>query len=714
MTQVCSSAVIHVDCNDGNTDAVGGPADGWFVAYGSQTQPDWTFRAGYGFDETGNNGVFETDNQGAVGGTTIGDQKMLVTTISNLIPGQLYHVYVDYLSATNSNWAVMAGLAPDQMQGFSRVNEMIGVNNHIGTNDTLSRVENLGLTSVNNSNRIQLRGLIGQAFADDNGQIAVYIDDVDTASGSNYRVWYDGVAYEILDTPFCQNPPAYDLTDDCIVDVQDLSVFMGEWFEQGPVIVPPQPGEVYPVINDNSAWCWYEDERVIIDNGKLLIGSVADNNGTDGAVRNGNIEVAAFDFATGNVEKFVLNANLQADDHDSPALLVRPDGRYLAVYSKHGSDNYSRYRISTNPHDITAWQPEKIYNPGAGTTYSNVYQFNDSNRIYNFHRALDWNPTMSYSDDQGQSWQLGGKLLTRLGDRPYVRYASNDIDAIHFITTEGHPRNVNNSIYHGYVKDGKVYNSAGVVIDNNIYDNNAESPTAYTKIFAANTVVDGNPMTRAWTVDLEVDSNGNPYAIFQARIDPGALSAGTDSLDHMFFYARYDGSDWLVNKLAYAGRDIYAASPNGSEDDYTGLVSLDPDDSSIVYLSANVDPITGDALISSADNKQHYEIFKGFTADGGANWAWTSITENSSIDNIRPIKPASDGANSALLWLAGKYYTYTDFDLNVVGIMIPSNQCISPDMDFDGNCVVDLQDFAIFGQYWLECGLYPQSFCGGN
>ena len=41
--------------------------------------------------------------------------------------------------------------------------------------------------------------------------------------------------------------------------------------------------------NDDGAWSWFEDERAIVDNGKLIIGSVAA--GTDDQSRKGDIEV---------------------------------------------------------------------------------------------------------------------------------------------------------------------------------------------------------------------------------------------------------------------------------------------------------------------------------------------------------------------------------------------------------------------------------------
>ncbi len=40
---------------------------------------------------------------------------------------------------------------------------------------------------------------------------------------------------------------------------------------------------------------------------------------------------------------------------------------------------------------------------------------------------------------------------------------------------------------------------------------------------------------------------------------------------------------------------------------------------------------------------------------------------------------------------------------------VRGNYCrISPDLDYDGNCKVDLPDFAIFAADWLKCGMYPE------
>ena len=124
--------------------------------------------------------------------------------------------------------------------------------------------------------------------------------------------------------------------------------------------------------------------------GKIIVSSVADSSGTLGATRDGNIDVAALDLQTGAVDRFVLRAGLEDDDHDSAALWRHPDGRYLAMYSRHGGDNFTRYRISTNPGDISSWDSEQSFNNNVGTTYSKpalpAKRQWGAGRLYNFTR----------------------------------------------------------------------------------------------------------------------------------------------------------------------------------------------------------------------------------------------------------------------------------------------------------------------------------------
>jgi hypothetical protein len=438
------------------------------------------------------------------------------------------------------------------------------------------------------------------------------------------------------------------------------------------------------VFNDNGAWSWFEDERAIVDTvaGKILVSSVAHGSGAGGASRHGDIDIAALDLATGNVSRFVLHAGLQADDHNSAALWIRPDGRYLASYSRHGSDQLTRWRISTNPTDSSSWGLEQTRANGAGTTYSNLHYLPNDNggggRLYNFVRSVNFDPNILVSTNLGTSFSYGGKLLTEGSgsDRPYLRYFS-DGQRIHFIATERHPRNYDNSIYHGYVQNGQLFNSVGTVVDASLFDAAGVAPDALTPIFTTGTPFGGVTMRRAWTVDVAIDQDGLPYAVFQAR-------ANDLDTDHRFFYARFNGISWNVHELAKAGGYLY--SP---ENDYTGLVALDPSDPNRLFISSKTDPRTDITM-------PHYEIFEGTTSDDGASWSWQPITFNSTIDNLRPIVPKWDDEHTALLWLRGTYSTYTDYNLSVVGLTEIGELIETLSGDLNGDGTIDLDDYKLF------------------
>jgi hypothetical protein len=448
------------------------------------------------------------------------------------------------------------------------------------------------------------------------------------------------------------------------------------------------------LINDNGAWSWFEDERAIVDltagtAGKLIVSSIANSAGTGGAPRSGDVEVMSVDLASLAVDRFTLSDALQADDHNTAALWKRADGRYVASYSKHGSDLLTRIRISTNPGDVTAWGAETTINQAGGATYSNLHYMAAENggagRLYNFSRTLDWDPHVSTSSNQSQTWTASaGRLLNwplptgdpkytgSDGSRPYLKYASNGVDEIHFLTSTDHPRGYDNSIYAGYIKNGKVYNSLGVEIDSNLFDGNALPPTAYTTVFNTDT----SPLSYAWTTDYQLDSLDRPYALFTAR-------NGSDSLDHRFLYARFDGTQWNVHEVAKAGGYLYS-----QENDYTGLAALDPSNPNRLFISTKIDPRTQVTMA-------HYEIFEGNTSNGGANWTWQPITFNSTRDNLRPIVPKWDVNHTALLWMRGTYDSYIDYDLDIVGLTAIGSLVEHPlgDLDFDHE--IDFADYQV-------------------
>ena len=182
------------------------------------------------------------------------------------------------------------------------------------------------------------------------------------------------------------------------------------------------------------------------------------------------------------------------------------------------------------------------------------------------------------------------------------------------------------------------------------------------------TVFEGGGDVRAdvaWTSDMELDEQGNPYMAFSVTKDPIPLGERKNihqgGFDHRYHYARWDGKQWHEYEIAYAGTRLYPG-----ENEYTGLITLHPHNPNVVYISTDVDPKSGEPLM--VNGTQRREIFRGSTRNGGATWKWKPITKNSSEDNIRPIVLDYKG-KELVIWLQGRYTTYRDYDLKVMGLV---------------------------------------------
>ena len=129
-------------------------------------------------------------------------------------------------------------------------------------------------------------------------------------------------------------------------------------------ITYPLPAQAI-VINDDGAWCWFQDERAVIHDGKLMVGSVA--NGSYDVRRRGDIDITTVDLASGQSDRQNLFSQLENDDHDVPALWVRPDGRVHAVFAKHGSESHFYY--GTSNVSWTDWGEVKKFTPSDSSAH---------------------------------------------------------------------------------------------------------------------------------------------------------------------------------------------------------------------------------------------------------------------------------------------------------------------------------------------------------
>ena len=419
--------------------------------------------------------------------------------------------------------------------------------------------------------------------------------------------------------------------------------------------------------NDNGAWCWFQDERAIIDtnNGKLIVGSVANSAGQSGQTRNGNDDAVIYDLNTGLLQRYLLGT-IGVDDHNAPAFLKLPNGNYLTFYAGHNNDYNSYYRIYNNG----VWAPQNAFKwnisiPGDNflTTYSNLFYLSAEDRTYDYSRGNNKSPNSILSTDQGNTWSYGGQLTNNDNTgyvNGYVKYWSNGVDRIDFVCTELHPRDSSTSIYHGYIKNGKSYNSYGTVVDTNIFTNSyVPMQVNFTKAFANGTIFNGDTLERCWIVDLVRYNDGTIATIVSSRANNNEATTTNFSPnpDYRFIYCRFDGTKWYYTYLGKAGLKLYY-----SEQDYTGLGALCPNDPNSLYISTTIDPRDNTNLLK-------HEIFKGVTSDTGKTWTWSAVTMNSTRDNLRPIVPAWSKNKTALLWWRGTYSSAQSYDAAIVGII---------------------------------------------
>ena len=84
------------------------------------------------------------------------------------------------------------------------------------------------------------------------------------------------------------------------------------------------------------------------------------------------------------------------------------------------------YRISTQPEDVTSWEPPQTVptnTPGIfGYTYPNPIRLAREAATYLFWRGGNYNPTFSMQADGSTTWSPARTLILVPGERPYAKY----------------------------------------------------------------------------------------------------------------------------------------------------------------------------------------------------------------------------------------------------------------------------------------------------
>lgn len=401
----------------------------------------------------------------------------------------------------------------------------------------------------------------------------------------------------------------------------------------------------------DGGWCWYQDPRAIISNGKLLIAGLSG--------QSGDVRLGVYDLKSETIDgAIVLHKDFQKDDHNVPALYKRPDNSVLAMWAKHASEKIHYYSIS-DPDNYLKWGETKKYNHSyndkRGVTYMNLYYLKDENKLYNFFRSGDtFNPSFVTSEDHGETWGnyahfIANDIAGR--QRPYARYFQIDHNTVGISYTDGHPRQYGNNLFYTKFTNNTFYKVNGEKIKSL-----SEGPLRASegeKIYSGSdtkkkSIITESVPNSAWTCAMATDTNNNPHIGYTVYLNDA---------DHRFRIATWDGNKWNDREIAYAGKYLYKV-----ESSYTGLMAFDPEDPSVVYISTDVDPSTG------KDFGGVHEIYKATVgpSDDVATIKWEAVTSNSNYRNLRPIIIANDGYK-VLMWLNGPWYSFVDYDSNVIG-----------------------------------------------
>ena len=400
---------------------------------------------------------------------------------------------------------------------------------------------------------------------------------------------------------------------------------------------------------ENTGWCWFQDPRAIMHNGKLIIGGVQ-GNGTGDAV------VSVFDTEAQKIQgTSVLHTNFDHDDHNSPVFYARPDGSLLTVYARHSTESHHYFRISDTT-DYLEWGEEQKIEASEPVTYMNLFHLKEEGLLYNLYRGIQCNPSFVASADNGKTW---GDTVHLIQDelngtqRPYARYASDNVDTIGISFTDAHPRDFGNSLYYAAFRNGNFYTAGGKLIKSLSKDGPLK-PSEAEKIFTGSggefRGMDLSAKNSAWTSSMVVDENGLPHI---------AYSVYLNNQDQRYRIASWDGEKWHDREVAHAGEHLYPR-----EASYTGLITLDPSDPGHVVIATNVDPTTGEKKDGT------FQIYRAdmTLSDDIESIQWRRLSHDKESDNIRPLIVHGEDKD-AILWLSGEYNTYTDYDLDATGIV---------------------------------------------
>lgn len=432
-------------------------------------------------------------------------------------------------------------------------------------------------------------------------------------------------------------------------------IFIGAALVTGLIAGPASATTALPVqpipYASNGAWCWFNNPRAIERDHITTFASMSNT---------GEADLTQLNHITNTETHFTVATGEAVDDHSVPSVTFLGDGRIIVFWTQHSvADVPVRYRVSRYANEITNWGPvHTLPVQVAGQTryaYPDPVVNRADGRLYLFWRA-GIRPGVFAVSWTGLNdlvrWEPAHVLMRNPDgvDRPYWDVDYDDHGGINIVITDGNPNEVktNNNVYFAnlrHASNGKLslYTTTATSYAGRFrhyVSDGAWNITSKNLDVIQHASIDYN----GWLWDLAHSADGNPIV----------ASVGLASTSDQ--YARYiawrPGVGWVNRMITDMGGTI--ATPT-REPNYSPGIAIDHHQPSQFYIAT----MTSDG---------HREISQYTTTDYGQHWAAVAVTENSAVDNVRPVVPrgAGDGVAS-LLWMAGTYTHWTVFGTEITG-----------------------------------------------
>jgi hypothetical protein len=441
----------------------------------------------------------------------------------------------------------------------------------------------------------------------------------------------------------------------------------------------PKPGEQFAPLGHDAMWTWYGEPKAVYYEG------LHKRTYAVWTMRSGTKQIGYYDHDT--KDTVILNLPplpYGGDDHNHPAIIMRPDGRIMIFCTGHDGTEVTEY-ISKNPEDVTSW--DGPYYPGKNSwfCYPNaVFLKNEAanGRYYLFFRDSLQEPWFTTSDDWGLTWKNPRYHLFHVSTypasayKPYVKYASDNKDEIQMVI-ERQNREGNSAekpIYFAKYKKGSFYQDDGRFICT--LENLPLLDNVLDTIFYANRFGCSNTC-----YDVALDANNNAVIVMD-------MFKGTDV--NIYWYMRWTGTSWFKRPLINSG------AYRGAQSGFAAGITLDHENPSVLYMCRQL--LTPAAVpfnmmdTSYANYKTNlsaakwttldavHEVDKWTTSDGGATWDSMPITRNSANKNFLPCVPRGhkESMNKVnVIWLNGVYTSMSPDGYNAMVRMYPFSEPVA-------------------------------------